>query len=928
MDHVDDERLQHLFAKYSSHYLPNVNQIRQLDYPNLPLPHTIRNNTQCMVNGSTTNSTVYLDHAGATLYPQRILDSWIDELRRPGGQAGPAGVFGNPHSASSPSAQLTSLRVSNIRQRILRYLNAPPGEYSVIFTANATAGLKLFAESVAWGDSTREGQNVDGAISSEGGTPQQKGHQQQNQRTPGEFWYLRDSSHTSVVGMREMVRAFGGKVRCVSAAEADEYLGESQDGQKIHNTMTGGIKVFAYPAQCNFSGVRYPLEWVNEFHRIPPQSKNEGAEEGGGEKGWYVLLDVSSYATTTPLDLGRYRADFVVLSFYKMFGFPTGLGALIVRNKSADVCMTKRLFFGGGTVSAVTVGPGSSGGGRDGEGGGWHLLREDLSARFEDGTLPFLEILALDHGFDYVEKQLGGWESVSRHARCLADFVREVMDSMRHDVEGPDQDAKRRVCCLYPSMESVDFATEEGSSGKSAQTHRSRPQRKLELGPIINFNLLRADGSVVGYSEVMRLAAIHDIHIRTGCFCNPGACQKYLGLDAEEVRQNAEVHGHVCWDDQDIINGKPTGSVRISFGFMTTLDDVLTWLRFLRTYFISFSTSPPLLSPTPLPTTSTPSRHRPLARISHIRLYPIKSCGALVVSEWPIGPHGLLYDRHWMLVDDKGVAFNQKKIPKMCLIRPKKLEFGSVGRELVLEAEGMERDLRISLEEVKPEAEGASGMKIRVCGDRVNAFAYTRPDVSRWFSQFLGTPCHLVQCGFHPTDSRKTKFDKKSSLLTPHQRENGYSTTTPAAASIAFANESQFLLTSQPSLEYIKGLIPDEEERRKVSMDSFRPNIVVESFSEGTGEGDSVGPFAEDAWQGRELEIHGQIFKVKGPCVRCQMINIDQQNADKTPEPYATLAKHRRQNGKILFGQHLEHDTVRSAAPFVIKSGSLVYLRS
>lgn len=40
-------------------------------------------------------------------------------------------------------------------------------------------------------------------------------------------------------------------------------------------------------------------------------------------------------------------------------------------------------------------------------------------------------------------------------------------------------------------------------------------------------------------------------------------------------------------------------------------------------------------------------------------LYPIKSCAALAVTEWPLGPNGLLLDREWALVDERGhVSFS------------------------------------------------------------------------------------------------------------------------------------------------------------------------------------------------------------------------------------------------------------------------------
>ena len=48
--------------------------------------------------------------------------------------------------------------------------------------------------------------------------------------------------------------------------------------------------------------------------------------------GWSVCLDAAAWVSSSPLDLSQYRPDFVVFSFYKLFGYPTGLGALLVRN--------------------------------------------------------------------------------------------------------------------------------------------------------------------------------------------------------------------------------------------------------------------------------------------------------------------------------------------------------------------------------------------------------------------------------------------------------------------------------------------------------------------------------------------------------------------------------------------------------------------
>lgn len=79
-----------------------------------------------------------------------------------------------------------------------------------------------------------------------------------------------------------------------------------------------------------------------------------------------------------------------------------------------------------------------------------------------------------------------------------------------------------RVCLLY---------CETGFENPSVQ------------GPIINFNLVKPDGQVIGYSVVDRLATVHNIHLRTGCFCNTGACMTHLSISAERIEKNLKVGG-------------------------------------------------------------------------------------------------------------------------------------------------------------------------------------------------------------------------------------------------------------------------------------------------------------------------------------------------------------------------------------------------
>ena len=117
-----------------------------------------------------------------------------------------------------------------------------------------------------------------------------------------------------------------------------------------------------FTAMSNFNGRKYPLSWIKEL-----QSASESN---------FVLLDAASYVSTNNLDLSRVKPDFVVMSFYKMFGYPTGLGALLVRNTSSGIL--EKNYFGGGTVDVASVRTNKQ------------FYRRNISQRLEDGTADYL----------------------------------------------------------------------------------------------------------------------------------------------------------------------------------------------------------------------------------------------------------------------------------------------------------------------------------------------------------------------------------------------------------------------------------------------------------------------------------------------------------------------------------------------------------
>ncbi|XP_048464162.1 molybdenum cofactor sulfurase-like [Rhincodon typus] len=267
---------------------------------------------------------------------------------------------------------------------------------------------------------------------------------------------------------------------------------------------------------------------------------------------------------------------------------------------------------------------------------------------------------------------------------------------------------------------------------------------------------------------VDKLANLYNIHLRTGCFCNTGGCQQHLGISNEDVKKNLKA-GHVCGDSLDLIDGRPTGSVRISFGYMSTFDDAQKFLKFILGCFVKQpvcfdkdtlsklercgtmrerdeSQAEHLTDEETTKISSEIAAAQNSARIeiplsqncsdnqlelvengetsklikgsesitlTNIYLYPIKSCAAVEVKKWPVGKHGLLYDRTWMIVNQNAVCLSQKQEPRLCLIHPHvDLEEGI----MTISAEGMD-PIEVPLEGEDRKEFSPQFCQTRVCGD-------------------------------------------------------------------------------------------------------------------------------------------------------------------------------------------------------------------
>lgn len=308
---------------------------------------------------------------------------------------------GNPHADPSMAE-----RIECTRDAVLRWLDADAREYTVIFTANASGAIRLVGESYPFGP-----------------------------RSP---LVLSADNHNSVNGLRRFAERRGAPVRYLPL-DAQLRLDAEPEGD-------GGL--FAYPAQSNFSGVQHPLTLARD----------------ATARGFDVLLDAAAFVPTNALSVRASRPAFVVVSFYKVFGYPTGIGALVVRRDA--LARLERPWFAGGTVERVWVSE----------------LRHQLKSGaegFEDGTPNFLAIGAVQPGLAFTQDV--GLGRLHHRVCALAHLLR-------------DQLAENSRICLYGPR---------------------------ETGGVVTFNVSGLD-----CQHVERIARDANIAVRSGCFCNPGAAER------------------------------------------------------------------------------------------------------------------------------------------------------------------------------------------------------------------------------------------------------------------------------------------------------------------------------------------------------------------------------------------------------------------
>jgi selenocysteine lyase/cysteine desulfurase len=423
---------------------------------------------------------VYLDYTGGGLYSEHQLDEHMALLKK--------GIFGNPHS-HNPSSLASTEMDEHARNFVLEYFNASPDEYVAIFTPNASGALKLVGEAYPFDANSR--------------------------------YVLTFDNHNAVNGIREFARAKGASITYIPVVAPDLRIDEHQLSKHLAQPNTRGHNLFVYPAQSNFSGVQHSLEWIERAHAF----------------GWDVVLDAAAFVPTNRLDLSIHHPDFVPLSFYKMFGYPTGIGCLIARK--AALKKLRRPWFSGGTIEIASVQADR------------YQLAEGYRA-FEDGTINYLGLPAVEIGLKYLCDI--GLDVIHERVASLTGWVLNAMASLRHSSGTP-------LVEVYG------------------------PRDTTMRGGTIAFNFHDPEGVVFDFHTVEDEACRQKISLRTGCFCNPGAGEIALGLTQSDMSECFTYEERKSFEECLVAaKGKTAGAVRISLGLVTNFHDVFRFIQFARLF--------------------------------------------------------------------------------------------------------------------------------------------------------------------------------------------------------------------------------------------------------------------------------------------------------------------------------------------------------
>ncbi|GAV61833.1 Aminotran_5 domain-containing protein [Cephalotus follicularis] len=442
-----------------------------------------------------------------------------------------------------------------MKKRIMSFLNISENDYSMVFTANRTSAFKLLAESYPFQSSRKlltvydyQSEAIEAMINCSKG----KGARVMS----AEFSWPRLRIHSAK--LRKMI---------VSKRKKKKKRG-----------------LFVFPLHSRVTGAKYPYLWMSIAQ----------------ENGWHILIDACALGPKDmdSFGLSLFRPDFLICSFYKVFGEnPSGFGCLIVKKSNIPVLEDSA---SAGIVSLVPAAnlfqlpDGSSG---DFEQKAKFELQEDESATSNSSSGPIIvtatqpQILEQGEtsGIRIVENTAKPNESettkISESGKS-ADLPQQrkaktnVKGRLEIECKGLDQAdslglimISSRTRCLINWLVNALMKLKHPNTEGISLIRIYGPKIKFDRGPALAFNIFDWKGEKVEPVLVQKLADRNNISLGYGFLQHIWFPDKYQ-VEKERVRLKIVSEGK----DMAGIKKKEKSDMRITvvtaaLGFLTNFED-------------------------------------------------------------------------------------------------------------------------------------------------------------------------------------------------------------------------------------------------------------------------------------------------------------------------------------------------------------------
>ncbi|GMH14759.1 hypothetical protein Nepgr_016600 [Nepenthes gracilis] len=232
----------------------------------------------------------------------------------------------------------------DVKTRIMDHLNIPENEYGIVFTVSRGSAFKLLAESYPFNANKK-------------------------------LLTMFDHESQSVNWMAQAANMKGAKVYSAWFKWPTLKLCSTDLRKQIlskkRRKKDSSVGLFVFPVQSRVTGAKYSYQWM-----ALAQQNN-----------WHVLLDAGSLGPKDmdSLGLSLFRPDFIITSFYRVFGYdPTGFGCLLIKKSVMGSLEYHSGATGAGMVKIIPVFPQYLGDSIDGLNGLIGIEDEESAAQHKD----------------------------------------------------------------------------------------------------------------------------------------------------------------------------------------------------------------------------------------------------------------------------------------------------------------------------------------------------------------------------------------------------------------------------------------------------------------------------------------------------------------------------------------------------------------